>query len=341
MSCSFRSIHWIRRAGKLIVSLALAFTATAQAEEPLPPFRHIQKAHDGSVLCVEFSRDEKTLVSSSRDSTIKIWDLASLELKKTLRNHTRDVYSVAFNHAGNLMASGSTDTKIILWDAKTFEPIRVLEGHTAAVREVEFSPDDKTLASVGEDSTFRLWDVQTGKLLVTRTEHTKKVKSVAWYPDGKTLVTASHDLTLRLWDASGEPKQVLSGHKDVLETVDISPDGKLLFSGTGTDWGQVIFWDALTGKLLHDEPYAHGNDYGKEIDAVMFTPNGKYAVSGSKDRTIKFWDPKTYELRHVIPNNPGRIESMTFSADSRTMAIGYGGTDHTIKLWDVSKWTQD
>lgn len=317
----------------------LAAGLPARADEPGPTGRTI-KGHDGSVLAVEFTRDGKTLVSSSRDHTIKLWDVATGELKRTLTDHTADVYTVAFSHDGKLMASGSVDTRIILWDGKTFEPIRTLEGHTAAIREVEFSPDGKTLgktlASVGEDNTFRLWDVATGKLKTTRREHTAKVKSVAYYPDGETLATVSHDKTVRLWDHTGEPKQVLKGHKDVLETCDISPDGKQLLTGTGTDWGQLIFWDAQTGEILKDLPQAHGNEFGKEIDSVRYSPDGRWAVSGSKDRTIKFWDPRTFELLRTIEGNPGRIESMTFSPDGNTLATGYGGTDFTIKLWDVT-----
>jgi WD40 repeat protein len=309
--------------------------SAARAEEVSPPARQL-KGHAGSVLCVEFTHDGKTLISSSRDSTIKLWDVATGELKQTLTNHTRDVYCVVLSRDGRMMASGSTDTKIILWDATTFKPLRTLEGHTAAIREAEFSPDDKTLASVGEDSTFRLWDVATGALKVTRTEHTQKVKSVSYYPDGKTIATVSHDLTLRLWSADGEPKQVLKGHKDVLEDAAVSPDGKQLFSGSGTDWGQLIFWDSVTGAIQCDLPTAHGNEHGKEIDSVCYTPDGRFAVSGSKDRSIKFWDPKTFQLRYSISGNPGRIESMTFSPDGKTLAVGYGGTDFTIKLLDVS-----
>jgi WD40 repeat protein len=304
--------------------------------DELYPSAKMLKGHIGSVLCVEFTHDGKTLVSSSRDSTIKVWNIETGRAQRTLHPHTADVYCVIFSNNGEMMASGSVDTKIILWNAKTFEPIRTLSGHTAAIREVEFSPDDKTLASVGEDSTFRLWDVETGNLKVTRTDHMAKVKSVCYYPDGSTIATVSHDLTLRLWDANtGAPKMVLTGHKDVLEDAAVSPDGKQLFSGSGTNYGQLIFWDALTGETLCDLPLAHGNQLGKEIDAVCYTPDGKYAVSGAKDRSFKFWNPKTFELCHTISGNPGRLESMSFSPDGKLLATGFGGEDFTIKVWDL------
>ena len=319
----------------LSLTLLLAASAVGRAAEANPNGR-VLPGHKGSVLCVAFTKDGKTLVSSSRDRTIKIWDVASGELKQTLTNHTADVYIVAFSNDGSMMASGSVDKSIILWDAATLKPIRTLEGHTAAVRDLAFSPDDKTLASGAEDKTFRLWDVATGALKVTRTEHTGGVKGVVYYPDGNTIATAATDGTLRLWDAhTGEPKKVLKGHTNGCEFCALSPNAKQLFSGTG-NIGELIFWNAQTGEIEKVLPKAHGNDHGAEIDCGRYSPDGKWAVSGSKDRTDKFWNPKTFELLHTISDNPGRTESMTFSPDGKTLVTGFGGTDFTIKLWDLS-----
>ncbi len=320
-----------------LLASAPLLTAVSRGKEANPSY-HTLAGHKGSVLAVVFVHDGKTLVSGSRDCTIKIWDVPTSALKQTLNNHSDSVYALAFSHDGELMASGSVDTSIILWKARTFEPIRTLRGHRAAVRDVAFSPDDKTLASAAEDKTLRLWDIASGELKVTRGDHGKRLKTVVYYPNGQTLVTASSDATIRLWDArTGEPKQILKGHADGVEFCAVSPDGTQLFSGTG-NIGQIVFWDARTGKRLRDLSEAHGNKFGAEIDCGRYSPDGKWAVSGSKDRTDKFWDPKTFEIRHVISNNPGRTESMSFSMDGKCLATGFGGTDYSIRLWDLTGW---
>jgi WD40 repeat protein len=322
----------------LHIGVIVGMCAAVLADDIKPPSKQLE-GHPRTVLTVNFIDDGKTLVSSSRDSTIKIWDVATGQLKRTLTNHTGgSIYAVTFSHDHKLMASG--DTTIILWNAQTFEPIRKLEGHTAEIRDLAFSPDDKTLASASEDGTFRLWDVASGNLKVTRKDHTSQVKGVVYFPDGKTIATASSDKTLRTWDAAtGEPKLVLEGHTNVVEFCAVSPDGKQLFSGTG-NIGEIAFWNAVTGELEKIISNAHGNEKGEgdaEVDCGEYTPDGKWAVSGSKDQTDKFWDPKTHTLLHTIRGNPGRTECMCFSPDGKQFAIGFALDKQSyITIFDLS-----
>ncbi len=73
--------------------------------------------HTNAVSSVAFSPDGKTLASGSRDSTIRLWDIASGNQKgQPLTGHTDSVYSVAWSPDGKTLASGSWDKTIRLWD---------------------------------------------------------------------------------------------------------------------------------------------------------------------------------------------------------------------------------
>jgi WD40 repeat protein len=298
-----------------------------------PSSAAILEGHQGSVLSVEFSEDGRTLVSGSRDGTIKIWDVPSRKLTRTLTGHGLNVFGVTFSPKGDLLASCGGDKMIRLWDARTLEPVRVLQGHTDAIRAVAFSPDQVALASVSLDQTVRLWDVATGKLTHTLKGHTARVKSVVYGLNGRGIATAASDKTIRLWDTkTGAQQATLGGHTKDIETLALSPDGKTLASSSGDT--TVWLWDLAAKKHV-----ATLEGHGAEVDSVAFSPDGRIIASGSKDKLIKLWDAVSRRMLRTIEGHTGRVESLAFSPDGKTIASGGGGGDTSIRLWKIEAGT--
>lgn len=72
----------------------------------------------------------------------------------------------------------------------------------------------------------------------------------------------------------------------------------------------------------------------KEVRSVAFSPDGKTALSGSLDRTLKLWDVVTGKEIGTWAGHADAVLSVAFSPDgSRALSAG---KDKTIKLWDVS-----
>jgi len=115
------------------------------------------EGHSNGVMSVAFSPDGKTIVSSSDDKTIKLWNLEGKELR-TLTGHSNWVMSVAFSPDGKTIASGSYDNQIKLWNLEGKE-LRTFTGHSNGVMSVAFSPDGKTIASGSNDNSIKLWDI--------------------------------------------------------------------------------------------------------------------------------------------------------------------------------------
>jgi energy-coupling factor transporter ATP-binding protein EcfA2 len=119
------------------------------------------KGHDSYVESVNFSPDGKTLVSGSRDKTIKLWNVETGKEIRTLKGHDSSVNSVNFSPDGKTLVSGSRDNTIKLWNLETGKEIRTFKGHDFSVYSVNFSPDGKTLVSGSGDKTIKLWNLGT------------------------------------------------------------------------------------------------------------------------------------------------------------------------------------
>ena len=70
----------------------------------------------GLVWQVEFHPDGKFLASAGGDETVRLWEIASGNLLRTLNAHTAAVTSLAFSPDGSRMASGGLDGLVFIWE---------------------------------------------------------------------------------------------------------------------------------------------------------------------------------------------------------------------------------
>ncbi|NCQ97801.1 MAG: hypothetical protein GPJ11_00005, partial [Microcystis aeruginosa L211-101] len=118
----------------------------------------------------------------------------------------------------------------------------------------------------------------------------------------------------------------LEGHDSLVNSVNFSPDGKTLVSGS---WDKTIkLWNVETGQEIRT---LKGHD--NYVTSVNFSPDGKTLVSGSWDKTIKLWNVKTGQEIRTLKGHYALVSSVNFSPDGKTLVSG--SNDYTIKLWNV------
>lgn len=112
--------------------------------------------HLGWVRCIDVDPSNEWFVTGAGDRIIKIWDLASGQLKLSLTGHVSSVRGVAVSHRHPYLFSVGEDKKVLCWDLEANKVIRHYHGHTQSCTSVSLHPTLDLLVSAGRDSVARV-----------------------------------------------------------------------------------------------------------------------------------------------------------------------------------------
>lgn len=272
---------------------------------------------------------------SGDPATIKLWDLPSGRLRRTVRDPCILPWSLAWSPDGRLLASGSACQELVLRDAATAEPLHRLPqaGHEGVWR-----PDSQVVASY-RGNRIMFWDADTGLLTKTlEVNGAQAVTSVAWSPDGQSL--ASAELTpapgtpsiVTLWDVeTWTVVGVLNGLSDYpLGSVSWSADGQLVAAVEGTCCVfEIRVWEVASRQLLHSLRAAY------LAPTLMWSPTGPYLAAGAgsspwRSAPLRIWDGVTAELLRELPGHLGNVHAVRWSADGQFLASA--SSDATVRV---------
>jgi len=275
--------------------------------------RRILTGHTNVIYRGVFSPDEKLLASSSRDRTARIWDVATGRELQTLSGFRCSVKTVVFSPNGKMLAAAGNDGMLKLWDVKTGTELKSLVHINSAdidmsVYSVAFNPDGKKIYAGNGDGTISEWDVESGKETNVWKAHHHSAFKLVFSPDYRVLASLE-DSVVKLWDTSTwrELRSMsmirTPGIASTSSAIAFSNDGKTIAaSDIGLDpkqrtylYVQAIVWNAKTGEKLFT---LEGHKF--DIDALIFTRDDRFLLTGSVDTTIKFWDMKTGQVGRTI-----------------------------------------
>ena len=261
------------------------------------PATSLLKAHlaaPNSRRALIFSPDALTLYTVGYDQPLQAWDVATR--KERWRTDARQDRAPGFCLApdGRTLAWTGNHNAIYLMESATGKVIRELDAPKDDLRGLCFAADGATLLAWDVDKRLMRWDVTTGE------RHEGPIADLSDYP---FLVTFSPqrdlvafgglhgDLILVQVATGREVHRVANavpaeshGYQVGVSCAVFSPDGRTL-AWAGPQDGQVRLAEVATGK---ERRRLAGHRGG--VNALAFSADGKFLVSGAEDTTGLVWD---------------------------------------------------
>lgn len=260
--------------------------------KPGDQIREIKHAHDTAITCLAFDEPFGTMVTASRDNTVRVWDLSRYKCTGALSGHKATV--TCMDMQGDLVVTGSMDATLKLWNAQDQTLQETFASHMDEVTAVSMNGDN--LVSASADKTLRQWDTSTGRCMQTidvmwatsmsKTTVPQQVSHWEGHPFisslqvfDAALATAGSDGIVRLWDLrSGKVVRQLVGHTGPVNCLEF--DDRSIVTGSADK--SVRIWDLRMGNIL--DSYA----YEREIISLQF--DYSRVVCTDMENTIRVYD---------------------------------------------------
>jgi WD40 repeat protein len=224
------------------------------------------------------------VASASNDNTVNVWNTLTWTSIQRYTGHTDRVFS--FDQIDNdSMVSGSKDNTIQIWRISTGETLKVINvgADVYAVRVFSIEYKQIVCGKSGSSSNLQIYNYETGVFTRTLIGHSDSVFSIEMLSE-QFMASGGYDQKVIIWDLSSYSiKYTLTGYTNAVYCLK-----RLSFNlmASGEMYGLIIIWDWLTGERIY---YLNGH-----TDIIYFNSLDLYdeqtLISGSFDRTVKFWN---------------------------------------------------
>ncbi len=156
--------------------------------------------HTDSVNCGTFLKGDKEIVTSSRDCTLKRWNVSSGECIKTFIGHFKPVSSMQVlydKNKGDKLFSSSWHSDIICWDIASGDIISKMIHNTEITSLCLISTFSPKLASATWRGEIKIWDINTFTCIKTFYPYSS-ILSIVATPDGMHILSKTSNL--QMWN---------------------------------------------------------------------------------------------------------------------------------------------
>ncbi|EDO08325.1 WD domain G-beta repeat family protein [Babesia bovis T2Bo] len=290
--------------------------------------------HQGWVHCVSVDVSNQWFATGSSDRLIKIWDLATCQLKLSLTGHINAVRDLKISDRHAYLFSCGEDNTVKCWDIEQNKVIRSYHGHLSGVYCLALHPALDVLFSGGRDAVVRVWDIRTKEAVHVLSGHSGTIMSLVSQNSEPQVISGSQDKTVRLWDlAAGKNIVTLTNHKKSVRALAVHPT-EYTFCSAGAD--NVKVWKCPEGVFSRN---LSGHNSILNCAAIKDDGESSMLVAGSNNGQLHFWDWETgykfQTLESTVQKGSLESENGIFGCafDMSETRLITAECDKTVKIW--------
>ncbi|EPS40302.1 hypothetical protein H072_5890 [Dactylellina haptotyla CBS 200.50] len=285
-------------------------------------------AHEGHSECIyTIQHSAKYLLSGSRDRSIKVWNIHTRRLVKSLTGHEGSVLCLQFDDSAHedVIFSGSSDTNIIVWKFSTGERVKTItKAHSESVLNLRFNK--KYVVTCSKDKYVKVWSRE--QMQCGEPEFDAAVRQIQ-LGNNRLIEPSQLPHYIQLAGHSQPTKDLppltlihtLVGHNAAVNAIQLNGDEVVSASGDRL----IKLWNLKTG---HCEKTYVGHKKG--IACIQY--DGVKIVSGSSDKSIRVWDKESRAEIARLEGHTGLVRTVQ-AGGPRNARIVSGGYDETIRIW--------
>jgi len=234
-----------------------------------------------------------------------------------------DDYAIdlAWSPDGATLAAASSAGPISLFAAADGRKLGELPGHDLGTNALAWG---SVLASAGQDGAVKFWDAASGHHAATASLGSAWVEHLAWRPaPGAPLLAAASGRKLVLLGPDGSVRHAFPEAPKTISALAWHPQGRLL---------AVAFFGGVRLIAVEDHRVHQEFTYANGIHALVWSPDGKWLVSGNQDPSVHLWIPAE-DIELQMSGYETKVKHLGFDVSSRWLATA-GGRDACV--WDCA-----
>jgi U3 small nucleolar RNA-associated protein 13 len=201
--------------------------------------------------------------------------------------------------------------------------VRTLKPHSTPVIVIAVDRTGTLLATGGTDGVIKVWDIAGGYVTHTFRGPSVLVSALRFF---EVAARAASDRNSR--GAKNQPKTI--DEEEEGETDNVTTTNFRLASGSQD--GKVRIWDLNKRSCI-----ANLDSHVSDVQAIDYSPTQHAIVTASRDKTLIWWDTKSWKIRKIVPCLE-LVETAGFLDDGNlTYSAGANGC---LRIWDTDKGSE-